>query len=108
MEIHLARQGRHVAIVTIDNQPRLNAMTRAMLAELGLLWDEIERDESYRAIVLTGAGTRAFTVGADISGDLSAGPEMAAWSTMRYSRLRPMRSRSSPRSTATASAADSS
>ena len=39
MEIRLARQGRHVAIVTIDNQPRLNAMTRAMLAELGLLWD---------------------------------------------------------------------
>ena len=77
MEIHLARHGRHVGIVTIDNQPRLNAMTRAMLAELGLLWDELDRDESCRAIVLTGAGTRAFTVGADISGDLSAGPEMA-------------------------------
>ena len=29
------------------------------------------------AIVLTGAGTRAFTVGADIAGDLSAGPEIA-------------------------------
>ena len=61
MEIRLAWQGRHVAIVTIDNQPRLNAMTRAMLAELGLLWDELDRDESCRAIVLTGAGTRAFT-----------------------------------------------
>jgi enoyl-CoA hydratase/carnithine racemase len=42
-----------------------------MLAELGRLWDELEHDESCRAIVLTGAGTRAFTVGADISGDLS-------------------------------------
>src|SRR6201996_7263132 len=77
MEIRLARHGRHIAIVTIDNQPRLNAMTRAMLAELGRLWDELQRDESCRAIVLTGAGTRAFTVGADIAGDLSAGPEMA-------------------------------
>src|SRR5215469_15812483 len=77
MEIRLARHGRHIQIVTIDNQPRLNAMTRTMLAELGRLWDEIERDESYRAIVLTGAGTRAFTVGADIKGDLSAGPEIA-------------------------------
>ena len=28
MEIRLDRHGRHVAIVTIDNQPRLNAMTR--------------------------------------------------------------------------------
>src|SRR5262249_49983165 len=59
-----------------DNQPRLNAMTRQMLAELGRLWDELERDDC-RCIVLTGAGERAFTVGADISGDLSAAPEMA-------------------------------
>jgi enoyl-CoA hydratase/carnithine racemase len=77
MEIHLARHGAHIAIVTIDNQSRLNAMTRTMLAELGRLWDELERDGSCRAIVLTGAGTRAFTVGADIAGDLSAGPQIA-------------------------------
>jgi len=77
MEIRLARHGRHIAIVTIDNQPRLNAMTRAMLAELGRLWDELQRDDTCRAIVLTGAGTRAFRVGADIAGDLSAGPEIA-------------------------------
>jgi enoyl-CoA hydratase/carnithine racemase len=76
MEIRLTRHDRHVAIVTIDNQPRLNAMTRQMLGELGRLWDELERDEC-RCIVLTGAGERAFTVGADISGDLSAGPEVA-------------------------------
>jgi enoyl-CoA hydratase/carnithine racemase len=76
MEIRLARHGRHVAIVTIDNQRRLNAMTRQMLGELGRLWDELERDEC-RCIVLTGAGRRAYTVGADISGDLSAGPEIA-------------------------------
>jgi enoyl-CoA hydratase/carnithine racemase len=76
MEVHLTRHGPHVAIVTIDNQPRLNSMTRQMLAELGRLWDELERD-ACRCIVLTGAGTRAFTVGADISGDLAAGPEIA-------------------------------
>jgi enoyl-CoA hydratase/carnithine racemase len=76
MEVRLTRHGRHVAIVTIDNQARLNAMTRPMLAELGRLWDELERDEC-RCIILTGAGERAFTVGADVSGDLSAGPETA-------------------------------
>jgi enoyl-CoA hydratase/carnithine racemase len=76
MEIRLDRRGEHIAVVTIDNQPRLNAMTRQMLGELGRLWDELERDEC-RCIVLTGAGERAFTVGADISGDLSAGPEVA-------------------------------
>src|SRR5712672_3254116 len=77
MEIRLARHGRHVAVVTVDNQPRLNAMTRQMLMELGRLWDELERDGDCRCIILTGAGQRAFTVGADVSGDLSAGPEVA-------------------------------
>jgi enoyl-CoA hydratase/carnithine racemase len=76
MEIRVERHGRHVAVVTVDNQPRLNAMTRAMMADLARLWDELERAE-YRCIVLTGAGTRAFSAGADISGDLSAAPETA-------------------------------
>jgi len=76
MEIRLTRHARHVAIVTIDNPPRLNAMTRQMLADLGCLWDELERDDT-RCIVVTGAGERAFSAGADIRGDLSAAPEMA-------------------------------
>ena len=76
MDIRLARHGRHVAVVTIDNQPRRNAMTRQMMAELGRLWDELERGDC-RCIVLTGAGERAFCAGADISGDLSAAPETA-------------------------------
>jgi autotransporter-associated beta strand protein len=71
-EIHLSRPARHVALITIDNPPKMNAMTRPMLAELGRLWDELERDDS-RCIVVTGAGGRAFSVGADVSGDLSAG-----------------------------------
>lgn len=77
MEIRHARHGRHVVVVTIDNQPRRNAMTRAMLADLGVLWDALERDDTCRCIVLTGAGERAFSAGADISGDLSAREEAA-------------------------------
>lgn len=77
MDVSVSRHGRHIAVLTVDNQPRLNAMTRQMLAELGRLWDALERDDDCRCIILTGAGQRAFTVGADISGDLSAGPEVA-------------------------------
>ena len=77
MEIRLTRHSRHVAIVIIDNLPRLNAMTRQMLNDLGRVWDELEREQDCRCIVLTGAGERAFTVGADVTGDLSAGPEVA-------------------------------
>ena len=76
MEIRVESHGRHVVVVTIDNQPRLNAMTRTMMADLARLWDELERGPC-RAIVLTGAGSRAFCAGADISGDLSAAPETA-------------------------------
>jgi enoyl-CoA hydratase/carnithine racemase len=76
MEIRVREHGKHVMIVTIDNQPRRNAMSRQMMAELGALWDSLERGPC-RCIVLTGAGDRAFSSGADISGDLSAAPETA-------------------------------
>ena len=76
MEVRLDRHGAHIAIVTIDNQPRLNAMTRDMMLDLGRLWDELQADDT-RCVILTGAGTRAFNVGADISGDLSADAKIA-------------------------------
>src|SRR5271170_5853917 len=77
MEIRVERQGRHIAIVTIANEPRRNAMTRAMLADLAGLWDRLDSDEECRVVVLTGAGDKAFSSGADLTGDLSASPEMA-------------------------------
>lgn len=76
MEIKVQEHNRHVVILTIDNQPRRNAMTRQMLAELARIWDDLER-ASYRCIVLTGAGHQAFSAGADLSGDLSAARETA-------------------------------
>jgi enoyl-CoA hydratase/carnithine racemase len=72
MEAH----GAHVVVLTIDNQPRMNAMSRDMMADLVRLWEELERG-SCRCIVVTGAGERAFSAGADMSGDLSARQEMA-------------------------------
>jgi enoyl-CoA hydratase/carnithine racemase len=76
MEIRVQSHGLHISVITIDNQPRRNAMTRAMLAELAGIWDELERG-ACRCVVITGAGERAFTAGADISGDLSASAETA-------------------------------
>jgi enoyl-CoA hydratase len=75
MEIRLETHG-HIVLLTLDNQARMNAMTRGMMADLVRLWDELERGPC-RCIVLTGAGDRAFTAGADMSGDLSARTEMA-------------------------------
>ena len=77
MPLRVEPHGAHVVVVTIDNQPRRNAMPRAMMAELAATWDRLETDPSCRAIVLTGAGDRAFSAGADMSGDLSASPDIA-------------------------------
>jgi enoyl-CoA hydratase/carnithine racemase len=76
MELRVRDHGPHVVTVTIDNEPRRNAMPRAMMAELARLWETLERGPC-RCIVLTGAGERAFSSGADVSGDLSADPETA-------------------------------
>jgi enoyl-CoA hydratase len=76
MEIRVQEHGQHIVIVTIDHQPRRNAMTRQMMAQLADLWDQLAQAR-YRCIILTGAGERAFSAGADMSGDLSADPEMA-------------------------------
>jgi enoyl-CoA hydratase len=75
MPIELREHGPHIAVVTIDNQPRRNAMSRAMLGDIAALWDRLE-NSACRCVVVTGAGDRAFTSGADVSGDLSAGEEL--------------------------------
>lgn len=54
-----------VALVTIDNPP-VNALSTALLAELEAAIEELDADDAVRAVVLTGAGERAFVAGADI------------------------------------------
>jgi len=56
----------YVATVTIDRPDVLNAIDLAAEAELQRIWTELERDDDVRLIVLTGAGERAFCVGADM------------------------------------------
>jgi enoyl-CoA hydratase/carnithine racemase len=77
MEIRVETRDAHIALVTIANEPRRNAMSRAMLADLAALWDRLEADASCRCVVLTGAGDKAFSSGADLAGDLSAGADTA-------------------------------
>jgi enoyl-CoA hydratase len=54
-----------VALVTIDNPP-MNALSSALLDELEAEIDALDGDDGVRAIVLRGAGERAFVAGADI------------------------------------------
>jgi enoyl-CoA hydratase/carnithine racemase len=77
MPILLEYPRPHIALITIDNLPKHNAMSREMLGEIAATWDKLEASDC-RAIVLTGAGTKSFNAGADVSGDLSASEETAA------------------------------
>lgn len=54
-----------VALVTLNRPERMNAWTWTMSAELGRAFNELDQNDSCRAIVVTGAG-RAFCAGADL------------------------------------------
>jgi enoyl-CoA hydratase len=58
-------QDGFVAVVTIDHPP-VNALSAPLLEELEAEIDRLDGDASVRAIVLRGAGDRAFVAGADI------------------------------------------
>lgn len=56
-----------IRYIVADNQARLNAYTRDMWEALPRLIRAAEQDPGVRVIVLRGAGTKAFSAGADIS-----------------------------------------
>jgi enoyl-CoA hydratase len=57
----------HVATVTLHHEARYNAMTLGMWNALGDALDKLHADANVRAVVLRGAGDKAFVSGADIS-----------------------------------------
>ncbi|MEI6486450.1 MAG: enoyl-CoA hydratase [Sphingomonadales bacterium] len=61
----VSREG-NVAIVTLNRPQAMNALSSALRRELARAFRELEADDTVRAIVLTGAGTRAFTAGLDL------------------------------------------
>ena len=63
--IHHEQSGA-IVTVTIDRPDKLNAIDPAMLASLDGLPAEIDRAADVRVVVITGAGEKAFCVGADI------------------------------------------
>jgi enoyl-CoA hydratase/carnithine racemase len=65
MSVLFSVQG-NIARVTINRAERMNAIDQATEAELIKIWEAIEKDDSVRVVVLTGAGERAFCTGADM------------------------------------------
>ena len=64
-ELRVERTGR-VLVVTIDRQERMNALSQEVHDDLLATWTGLKTDPSVRAIVVTGAGDRAFCTGMDL------------------------------------------
>ena len=56
-----------VLLVTLNRPERMNAFTAAMKDELIAAFDEADADDGCRAVIVTGAGERAFCAGADLA-----------------------------------------
>ncbi len=66
MNVRVERDGE-LAVVTIDRQEKLNALNADVIRELAEAFESLASDDAVRAVILTGAGNRAFVAGADIS-----------------------------------------
>jgi enoyl-CoA hydratase len=64
MSIDLSRV-EEFAVLTLNRPERLNALSYAAIRDVGKAFDEIERADA-RALIITGAGDKAFCAGADI------------------------------------------
>jgi enoyl-CoA hydratase len=56
----------HIAVVVMDRPEARNAMNREMAEQLNTIYDELAEDDGVWAVVLTGAGERAFCAGQDL------------------------------------------
>ena len=66
MSLVLVTREDAVATVTLNRPEAMNALSRALRAELAAAMRMLAVDDSVRAIILTGAGERAFTAGLDL------------------------------------------
>lgn len=66
-----------IAVVRLERAEKLNALKREMLHQLGEVFARIEVETGLRAVILTGAGEKAFSAGTDI-GELATLDEQGA------------------------------
>lgn len=60
-------EGARIARVVVNNPARLNSLSSATMEAFASAFGQLAKDRSIRAVVLTGAGDKAFIGGADIT-----------------------------------------
>jgi enoyl-CoA hydratase len=66
-----------IALVVVNRPDKLNALNGAVIDALLAAFGRLRDDPAVRAVILTGAGEKAFVAGADIAELASLGPEAA-------------------------------
>lgn len=64
--VYIDKVGGGVGVVTLNRPHRLNALSNALLIELKHVLTSFENDDDVQCVVITGAGKKAFSAGADI------------------------------------------
>lgn len=84
MAIDFELDGDGIATITINRPERLNAMDAEHYAALSHAWIRVRDDDAVRVAIVTGAGERSFTTGADIKSFIAAPPGLAEmWLTQK-------------------------
>ena len=77
-----------IALITINRPERLNAMDAEHYQALSRAWQQVRDDAAIRVAIVTGAGEKSFTTGADIKSFLTAPTDLSEmWLTQREQLL---------------------
>ena len=83
-EFILTERHDDIAVITLNRPEKLNALSFGLVRELDEALTEYESDDAVKAVILTGAGERAFSAGADIHEMAGlSGEELAQRQTFR-------------------------
>jgi enoyl-CoA hydratase/carnithine racemase len=77
--VHLNERdgGSQIAYITINNARKLNTLNSALMKDFVAICDDLAHHQALRAVVVTGAGDKAFVGGADIDEMASLNPDSA-------------------------------
>jgi enoyl-CoA hydratase len=66
-ELLIYKKEAPLAFITINRPQAMNALSNALVEEFDKAFDLVEQDDEIRALIITGAGEKAFMAGADIN-----------------------------------------
>lgn len=77
--------------ITLNRPDKLNALNKTVMHELDAAMKEVEKNKDIKAVIITGAGTKAFVAGADISEfiglDSEGGMDIARFGVQLFFRI---------------------